>query len=191
MHVMLTTSHAYWTWRALPAGRRRAAAVLGAAAPDLPALALGTALALRGYGHRGLIGRVYRREPWRSVHRGGHSVLAPVAIAAAGLRRPALRELAAGWGAHLAVDLATHHDDAWPPLWPLSRWRWRSPVSYWQRDHHAQLWRTAEALALITAIAGDRQNARRLGGVLALLALLAPGWRRRIGYPRGAGRESS
>lgn len=35
---VLTTSHAYWTWRALPAGRGAGAAMLGAAAPDLPAL---------------------------------------------------------------------------------------------------------------------------------------------------------
>lgn len=130
---------------------------------------------------------MYEREPWRSVHLAAHSTLAPALLWTAGRRRPTVRTIAAGWAAHIAVDLASHHDDAWPPLWPLSRWRWSSPVSYWQREHHAPMWRAVEALALAAAVVSDRRFTRRLAGIAALAALavlLAPGRRRRLERPQ-------
>ena len=38
---------------------------------------------------------------------------------------------------HAFCDLLTHHSDAHRHLWPLSDARWASPVSYWERAHHA------------------------------------------------------
>jgi membrane-bound metal-dependent hydrolase YbcI (DUF457 family) len=42
-----------------------------------------------------------------------------------------------GWIGHNMADFPTHAEDARPPLWPLSRWRWKSPVSYWDRKFYA------------------------------------------------------
>ena len=42
-----------------------------------------------------------------------------------------------GWAGHNLIDLATHSSDARPHLWPLSRRRWRSPISYSERGSHA------------------------------------------------------
>lgn len=42
-----------------------------------------------------------------------------------------------GWAAHVLTDTLTHAGDARPILWPLSQWRLRSPISYWDRSHHA------------------------------------------------------
>lgn len=38
---------------------------------------------------------------------------------------------------HVATDLPVHADDAYRHFWPLSDWRFYSPLSYWDADHHA------------------------------------------------------
>lgn len=38
---------------------------------------------------------------------------------------------------HIAGDLPVHADDAYRHFWPLSDWRFYSPLSYWDIDHHA------------------------------------------------------
>jgi len=38
---------------------------------------------------------------------------------------------------HMATDLPVHADDAYRHFWPLSDWRFHSPLSYWHKDHHA------------------------------------------------------
>lgn len=48
--------------------------------------------------------------------------------------RAALFCLAALLGA--AEDFFLHHDDAHMHFWPLSHWRFISPVSYWNPAHH-------------------------------------------------------
>lgn len=37
---------------------------------------------------------------------------------------------------HLASDLPVHVDDAHAHFWPLSEWRFRSTVSYWNPTHN-------------------------------------------------------
>lgn len=164
---VLTSSHVYWTWRLTP--RAAAVAVVGAVLPDLPALAVGAVLVGRGRRGRELFRTIYHRPPWREVHLAAHSAFGPLALAARGGRRARL--LAAGWGGHLAIDLVSHHDDAWPHLWPLSRRRWRSPVSYWQSSRHATLWKRTETLALAVAVASDVRAPRRAAGLIAMALL--------------------
>ena len=104
--------------------------------PDLPAAIRGAwVITARAPRHEAL-DRIYHRPPWREVHLAAHAAWGPLVLLAAN-RGPRARALAAGWAGHLAVDYVTHHDDAWPPAWPLSPRRWRAPVSYWQREHHA------------------------------------------------------
>lgn len=40
---------------------------------------------------------------------------------------------------HLATDFPVHVGDAHAHFWPISDWRFRSPVSYWNPDHYGQL----------------------------------------------------
>jgi hypothetical protein len=75
---------------------------------------------------------------------------------------------------HQLVDYATHSDDAWPPLWPLSSRRWSSPMSYWQREHHARAYAAAESAAFLVALATDRSAPRVVFGVAALAAAFTP-----------------
>jgi hypothetical protein len=42
-----------------------------------------------------------------------------------------------GWAGHNILDFPMHAEDARPPFWPISKWRWKSPVSYWDRKFYA------------------------------------------------------
>jgi len=50
---------------------------------------------------------------------------------------------------HVAIDFLVHADDAHKHLWPLTEWRFHSPISYWQDDHHGRLVGVIEAVGAI------------------------------------------
>jgi len=79
---------------------------------------------------------------------------------------------------HIAADLPVHVDDAHAHLWPLSDWRFRSPVSYWNPDHFGGFVSIAEiGLGLVlSAILWRRFHAAWIRAllVLAVLAYLGP-----------------
>jgi len=99
---VLTTSHAYWTWRAARSRRAGWAAVAGAVAPDLPAVALAAAGLARGLRVAGLLRWVYRRPGVERIHLAAHSALAP---------RRSSRSAGARPGARWRPD----GRDTWPP----------------------------------------------------------------------------
>lgn len=120
-----------------------------------------------------MVANVYERGPWRPVLLGMHSVWGWAAIMAVAVPGSASHALATGAVSHVAVDVLSHHDDAWPILWPFSRRRWRSPLSYWQLEHHACSWAMAELAAIL--IAGRRATSsadRRCTRVCLVLAAL-------------------
>jgi hypothetical protein len=155
---VLATTHAHWTAR-LTADRAWSAwAVAGSVAPDAPALVRAAwVLGGRRTSREDALGRIYHEPPWREIHLAAHAAWAPVVAAAVagalGAGDARARALALGWAGHLAVDYVTHHDDAWPPGWPLTGARYRAPLSYWQADHHAAALLGADAaLSLAAAV---------------------------------------
>ncbi len=64
-----------------------------------------------------------------------------------------------GWAGHVLADALTHAEDARPILWPVSKRRFRSPVSYWDRSHHARAFTMVEhgALLLLAACCISRR----------------------------------
>jgi hypothetical protein len=52
-----------------------------------------------------------------------------------------------GWAGHVFADALTHGSDARPLLWPVSAYRFESPVSYRERDRHAFPFAVAERAA--------------------------------------------
>jgi hypothetical protein len=135
-------------------------------------MVIGTALALSGAGREDLVLRTYERPPWRHVHLSVHSLLPATVVRGAATPGGRLRALTDGWLSHIAVDVVSHSDDSWPPLWPLSAWRRHSPVSYWQREHHGRAWGAIEAGAMSAAVATDRLPARRWAGLGALAVVV-------------------
>ena len=159
---MRTYSHALLTWaaarRLVPSEPGVAAwGALGAALPDLPAIAgalwLG-ARRRRWFTRRELCEEACEKGPFGGPDAALHSVL-PVAlllvlwlVSCARERRTQLA-LLLGWLGHVLADVLTHAEDACPVFWPLSRRRFRGPVSYWDRSHHALPFALAEHGALL------------------------------------------
>lgn len=52
---------------------------------------------------------------------------------------------------HVLGDLPLHHDDGHHHFFPLSGWRFDSPVSYWDIDHHGGIMAVLEAIAVLVA----------------------------------------
>lgn len=151
---MHTYSHAVFTWAVARYFKREESqaalwGAVGSALPDLPVL--GKAAYLLWY-HRDsmtkeefLEAMEYFKEPSGKVDLTLHS-LAPVGgllvlYKALGLKdedsKKALLYFLLGWIGHNLVDIPMHAEDARPPFWPLARWRFKSPVSYWDRDFYA------------------------------------------------------
>ncbi|MDN5697402.1 MAG: hypothetical protein L0G70_05425 [Rubrobacter sp.] len=126
-----------------------ASVTAGAAMPDLPALT-GSAwlLARRGsFEREAFHGEVCARSRFRRPDAAPSitaecSAALPVALAAGRL----------GWAGHGAADLLTHGSDARPVLWPVSRRRFESPVSYSERDRHGAAFTIVEHGALLALL---------------------------------------
>lgn len=80
--------------------------------------------------------------------------------------------LVASMGLHALMDLPLHREDAHRHLWPLSDWRFESPVSYWHPSHYGQ-WVSLAEIALVlggAVVLWHRHPQRRIRGLVATLA---------------------
>jgi LexA-binding, inner membrane-associated putative hydrolase len=151
---MRTYSHSVFTWTVARRVKREASyaaswGAAGAALPDLPVMVKAAYLLCR---HRNSITRdeffeamEYFKEPSGRLDLTFHSLM-PVGIVlmlykVLGLKKKdphkALLAFLLGWAGHNLVDFPTHAGDARPLFWPFSTWRWKSPVSYWDRESYA------------------------------------------------------
>lgn len=75
---------------------------------------------------------------------------------------------------HMATDLPVHADDAYRHFWPLTDWRFYSPLSYWDKDHHAAWVGLIDVAIGLTAIAvlWKRFQRRTVKVILGTLAIL-------------------
>jgi len=53
---------------------------------------------------------------------------------------------------HMATDLPVHNHDAYRHFWPFSDWRFISPLSYYEAEHHAGWVSFIEALLALGSI---------------------------------------
>lgn len=186
---MNTPAHAVLELFVLERGRWRDLGpwiVAGAVVPDVPNLAFfAYEHFVQGLDAAAIYPAVYDEPRWQLVLAPWHSVFLPLLLlGVAGWRRHAgLAALAGGLLLHLVADLLTHGVDAHPHLWPVSDVRWHSPVSYWDRAHHAGVYVPIEAVA--TVLAGvavwrrDRAAWRRIlviGCSAWLVVAWAAGW---------------
>lgn len=75
---------------------------------------------------------------------------------------------------HFACDLPLHHDDGHRHFWPLVDWRYASPVSYWDPDHHG-IWAAAGESILACAcffIAWRRHREKLVRVAMGILAVI-------------------
>ncbi|TFL16468.1 cobalamin biosynthesis protein CobQ [Jannaschia formosa] len=134
--------------------RVSAAALAGALLPDLSLYLLaGGSLAI-GIPAGRVFGELYFSDLWQMIFAIDNSVPIWGLLLAMGIwaKRLWIVALAGAGLLHLALDLPLHHDDGRPHIWPLSDWVFASPLSYWDRAHHAGWVAPIEtALALVAA----------------------------------------
>ena len=112
--------------------------LLGAVLPD--------ALMFVFYGWQKLIGTPeqeiwnteYFKPFWQDVFDVANSIPIALVLLLIGLKQKTqwLIWLSASMLLHIALDLPLHHDDGHRHFWPLSNWRFSSPVSYWDPNHY-------------------------------------------------------
>lgn len=122
------------------------AAAAGGLLPDVPSFVLVLAAAVQGRGFEEIFGTLYFSESWQLIMAPSHSVpLWSVALLLGWARRSELTLAFAVSGLlHQATDFLLHADDAHRHLWPLSDWRFESPVSYWDPRFHGDLFAPVE-----------------------------------------------
>lgn len=155
--------------------RQNAAVLAGAFAPDAAIYTLFIWSKIVGIPEQELWSVVYFAEPMTTMTAIANSAPLYVLIGIIGIAlvRPASVELAgphaagtpAGFGrfvaashtnmsilfalaalTHLAGDLPVHAGDAHPHFWPLTDWRFISPVSYWDPRHFGTQFGVAETV---------------------------------------------
>lgn len=167
-----------------PASPKRNMAVLaGAFLPDLSMFVFFAWSRLQGWTGEETWDVQYWSEPWQTLGAISNSaVLFGLLFAVALWRRWSLVAiLSAAALIHIAFDFPLHADDAHRHFWPLTDWRFASPVSYWDLDHHGLLGGTIETAVTLIALvllwrrfASARWRALWIGlGVLQGLAFAA------------------
>ena len=166
-------------------GPEQAAILAGALAPDLSIFALAGFGAVTGMSGEAMWEGAYWSEPWQILSAISNSVPlwgAGLALALLVLP-PRWRRIAALFcGAallHLAFDLPVHAEDAHRHFWPLTDWRFRAPVSYWDPAYYGRWVSAVEAVGGL-ALAGllwrrhRRPRARVALGLAALSYVAVP-----------------
>jgi hypothetical protein len=185
---MNTQSHALMSallfGRPLP--RHALVAALGGIAPDIPMFAIVAGLRMSGHPAQEIFGKLYWERWWQVCNAIGHSLILWGLLAAvfafivrrAGTANAPKASLALAFCAsalvHSAIDFFVHREDAHMQFWPLSDWKFVSPVSYWDPNHYGTQFSLFEAgLGLImAALLFRRYSSRSARAALATCALL-------------------
>jgi len=50
---------------------------------------------------------------------------------------------------HISLDFLVHNDDAYAHFWPLTDWKFFSPVSYWDPSHYGTIVSMIDAIVIV------------------------------------------
>lgn len=109
--------------------------------------------AIRGLPDQEIWSQTYWQPGWQDLFAPFNSI--PLALIGLGCalywKRGAITALFASMILHCLQDLPLHHDDAHRHFWPLSNFRFESPVSYWDPAHHAAWGALFEVICVLGA----------------------------------------
>ncbi|MEL6966809.1 MAG: hypothetical protein AAGM04_05450 [Pseudomonadota bacterium] len=136
---------------------RNTAVVAGAIVPDIAIFGLLGWSKVMGIPETRVWNELYWQEPWQTYTAAGNSLPLYLLIAVFGVLILRLVPAAHRLGmvalffalaaiTHVAGDLPVHVEDAHRHLWPLSDWKFISPVSYWNPEHHGRAFSVFEGL---------------------------------------------
>lgn len=166
-----------------------AALIVGGVAPDVPIFILyAWATWVARIPEAVIWSHTYYQPGWQTAVDAAHSVPIAGLIAVAGALRsrsaaPTTRSwhpltlLGASLTLHSALDLPVHHDDGHRHFWPLSAWRFDSPVSYWDPCCFGDVVSLVEIAVMlgVTAVLWRRGAGPVARAALALLGLVYVG----------------
>jgi hypothetical protein len=150
------------------------AVLAGAILPDLPIAILYLRERLRGTPEEEIWAVHYQRRSWQDFIHGAHSI--PLSLAGAllalALSAQSLALFFASTLLHAVADFPVHVQDAHRHLFPLSDYRFISPLSYWDERFYGR--QVTQVELLLVFAAGAALWMRGLGspGALALLGVL-------------------
>ncbi|MGF1517503.1 MAG: hypothetical protein ACFCVB_06830 [Nodosilinea sp.] len=158
--------------------------LIGALLPDAALFIFYGWARAQGLSEQIIWGEAYYSEPWQAIFAVGNSI--PLGLLGVALGYSFRRSWAGPWigpwigfwGAsmvlHHLADLPLHHDDAHQHFWPLSSFRFISPVSYYDADHFGLLGATVELVLVLAATACllPRLNSGFSKGLLGVMALV-------------------
>ncbi|MFT4744102.1 MAG: hypothetical protein ACI91Z_002082 [Yoonia sp.] len=154
-----------------------AAALTGAMIPDLSLYLLsGWELLVQGTSPTVVFGQMYYSESWQSIFRIDNSFVLWGLLLVVGLmaRSGVLVALCGAALMHLALDFPLHNDDARAHFWPLTNWKFVSPVSYWNPKYYGHIVGPIEVgLVLLASVYAWRKfKGRVMRGGITIVALL-------------------
>ena len=156
--------------------RVTAAALFGAFAPDLSLYLMGgVALFVLGLSPQVVFEELYFSDAWQQVFAIDNSfVLWGLALALALWQRSVWGVALTGAALlHIALDFPLHAEDARMHFWPLSDWKFISPVSYWDSANGAQVVGVIELALVLGLTAVLLWRYRHWGWRLAFVGLAA------------------
>ncbi len=139
-------------WRGERGWGPATAITFGALLPDLPMFGFYAYQKLiAGRTEHDIWSTLYFDKSWQLIFDLFNSIPLAILIAAVcygcGFRWGMLFALSAF--IHMLCDLPVHHDDAHRHFLPLSTWRFESPLSYWDPNHHGGVFMWLELLFAI------------------------------------------
>ena len=152
--------------------QRNAAILFGALVPDLSIFVLFGWARARGIPQNEIWTSLYWQEPWQTISAISNSfpIWSLALVIGLATRLHLVMVVAAAVLIHLALDFPVHASDAHKHFWPLTDWRFHSPLSYWDTNHHSRVVMLAELALCIACIAvlGRRHEGWFVRGLLCL-----------------------
>lgn len=141
------------------------AGALGGLVPDLPMFAIIGYLRASGRQFEEIFGKLYWEHWWQVANAVGHNFILWSAVCVSGYlasrsksasrqKQGALAFAFSGAALlHSSVDFLCHRNDGHMHFWPLTEWRFVSPISYWDSAHYGNQFALFETtLGVLSAI---------------------------------------
>ncbi len=153
------------------------AALAGSFIPDASLYLLaGTHLFVLNTPPEVVFGELYYSENWQAIFRIDNSfiVWGIGLILAVMLKSKVAIALCGAAFLHLLLDFPLHNDDARAHFWPITDWKFFSPVSYWDSNYYGHFVGPLEVAAslLVCVVLLRRFTGRWMRGFIGLLAAM-------------------
>ena len=183
LEAMITPSHIIYSWaiakatKASPDRRRTLAFIAGGVVPDLPTYAFFFVhTVILGTSQQLMWDTLYFDSAWSPLITLSHSlVLWPfVLLCAAVFKQRLLKYFAISAVLHVSLDFFVHHDDAYRHFWPLTDWKFLSPLSYYDPQYFGNWVSAIDSILVIGLLVwlGTRYtNAKARYGIATIVIL--------------------